>query len=132
MSARGKYKKKPSQPVTAVQLDLETDGFTYEKWGGKQVCQRGDWLVDTNGDIYTVSEDSFAATYERVSAGRYVKTAPVWAEVARDVGKVETKEGPTHYEAGDYIVSNNEDGSDAYAISKVKFEEMYELADVDS
>jgi hypothetical protein len=38
---------------------------------------------------------------------------------------VETKEGQSHYRAGDYLVSNNEDGSDAYAISAAKFESMY-------
>ena len=61
--------------------------------------------------------------------GHYAKTATVWAEVAREAGRVETKEGRTHYEAGDYLVSNNEDGSDAYAISAKKFGEMYEAVD---
>jgi hypothetical protein len=31
----------------------------------------------------------------------------------------------THYNAGDYIVSNNSDGSDAYAITAAKFETLY-------
>src|SRR5215831_2695516 len=46
VGARRRYKKKPTAFVTAVQLDLDTEGFTYNKWGGKQVCKRGDWLVD--------------------------------------------------------------------------------------
>jgi hypothetical protein len=129
MGARRKYKKKRTSFVAAVQLDLDTPGFTYNKWGGKQVCKRGDWLVDNNGDKYTVSQDSFAKTYEFVSTGVYVKSAPVWAEVAAKAGKVKTKEGETAYEAGDYIVFNNEDGTDAYAMSAEKFESMYEPAD---
>ena len=47
---RRKYKKKPTSFITAVQLDLDTEGFTYNKWGGKQVCKKDDWLVNNNGD----------------------------------------------------------------------------------
>jgi hypothetical protein len=39
---------------------------------------------------------------------------------------VRTKEGSTHYEAGDYLVYNQQDGGDAYAVSKRAFERMYE------
>lgn len=129
MSVRRKYKKKPTSFVTAVQLDLDTEGFVYNKWGGKQVCKRGDWLVDNNGDKYTVSKESFARTYEIVSPGVYFKSAPVWAEVAEKGGRVKTKEGDTGYQAGDYLVFNNEEGTDAYAISAEKFESMYKLAE---
>ena len=128
MSERRKYMKKSTSFVTAVQLDLDTKGFTYNKWGGKQVAKRGDWLVDNDGDKYTVSRDSFAETYKLVSPGVYVKSAPVWAEVAEKAGKVKTQEGETAYKPGDYLVSNNEDGTDAYAIDKEKFVSMYELA----
>lgn len=110
----------------AVQLNLETRGFTYEKWGGTQVCKPGDWLVDNNGEIYTIDRQSFADTYESVGAGRYVKTATVWAETAQADGAVETKEGATSYRAGDYLVSNDEAGEDPYAVSREKFEAMYE------
>lgn len=129
MSVRRKYKKKPTSFVTAVQLDLDTEGFVYNKWGGKQICKRGDWLVDNNGDKYTVSKESFARTYEIVSPGVYFKSAPVWAEVAEKGGRVKTKEGDTGYQAGDYLVFNNEEGTDAYAISAEKFESMYKLAE---
>ena len=129
MSARRKYKKKQTSFVTAVQLDLDTEGFVYNKWGGKQVCNRGDWLVDNNGDKYTVAQESFAKTYKFVSPGVYVKSAPVWAEVTEKTGKVKTNEGETAYQAGDYLVSNNEDGTDAYAMSAEKFESMYDLAE---
>ena len=127
MSERRKYKKKSDSFITAVQLDLDTEGFKYAKWGGEQVAKRGDWLVDNNGDKYTVSQESFAATYEFVSPGVYVKATPVWAEVADTPGKLKTKEGETAYQPGDYLVSNNEDGTDAYAVDKEKFASMYEL-----
>lgn len=131
MAARKKYIKKPTSFVIAVQLDLDTEGFTYNKWGGKQVCKRGDWLVDNDGDKYTVSQKKFAETYERISLGVYAKSTSVWAEVADKPGKIKTNEGETTYQAGDYLVYNNEDGTDAdaYATSAEKFRKMYNPAE---
>jgi len=121
-----RYRKKADRFVVAVRLDLDTDGFTYRKWGAEQCCKRGDWLVDNDGDIYSVDGDVFAKTYRRAGPGVYVKTAPVWAEIASASGSVVTKEGRSLYEAGDYLVYNNQDGTDAYCISAAKFESMYE------
>jgi len=124
---RRRYRRKADQYVVAVQLDLDTEGFTYRKWGGEQRCKRGDWLVDNDGDIYTVDGEVFARTYRQARPGAYVKTTRVWAEIATDDGSVATKEGRSHYRRGDYLVSNNEDGTDAYCVSAAKFESMYEL-----
>jgi len=129
MPIRRKYLHKPTFFVTAVQLDLDTEGFAYNKWGGRQACKRGDWLVDNHGDKYTVAQESFAKTYKFVSPGVYTKSAPVWAEVADKPGKIKTSEGETAYAAGDYLVANNEDGSDGYAVSAAKFRELYDLAE---
>ncbi|MCY1312562.1 hypothetical protein D9M70_629930 [compost metagenome] len=103
------------------------DGFKYRKWGGEQRCKANDWVVDNAGEVYTVDAESFARTYTAVGQGTYVKTGKVWAERAGSAGRVTTKEGSTGYEAGDWLVSNEEDGSDAYAVSAKKFEELYEL-----
>ena len=127
MGHRRRYKKKADQYVIAVQLQLDTEGFTYQKWGADQRCKKGDWLLDNHGDIYTVDKEVFERTYRQVKPGYYVKSTPIWAEVASDAGSVKTKEGESHYKAGDYLVSNNEDGSDAYCISAAKFEAMYEM-----
>lgn len=127
MTIRRRYRKKADQFVVAVRLRLDTAGFTYRKWGGEQRCKPGDWLVDNQGDVYTVDGEAFAKTYRRVSPGIYVKTTPIWAEVAALPGSVPTKEGRSHYGAGDYLVYNNPDGTDAYCITAAKFEAMYEL-----
>jgi hypothetical protein len=66
-------------------------------------CRR---LVDSSGDVYTVEESVFARTYRRVGPGSYVKATPIWAERAEQAGSVQTKEGFTNYQRGDYIVSN--------------------------
>ena len=80
-------------------------------------------------DKYTVARESFAKTYEFVSPGVYTKSAPVWAELTDKPGKIKTSEGETAYAAGDYLVSNNPDGTDTYAISAEKFRELYDLAE---
>jgi hypothetical protein len=122
---RHRYIRRPSRPVTAVRLALDTDGLVYRKWGGEQRAKAGDWLVDNDGDVYTVDADAFARTYRQTGPGTYAKTTPIWAQRAERGGSVKTQEGSTQYEAGDYLVSNDEDGSDAYAISAAKFDELY-------
>jgi hypothetical protein len=126
MAERHKYQKRPELSVTAVQLDLETNGFTYRKWGGEQQCRQGDWIVDNQGDVYTVNRETFARTYKQLSPGVFLKTTLVWAERADKAGTIPTQEGTTDYEPGDYIVYNNEDETDGYAMGKEKFESMYE------
>ena len=129
MATRRRYRKKADQFVVAVKLGLDTEGFTYRKWGAEQKCKAGDWLLDNNGDVYTVDAGVFSKTYRSVGPGIYVKTTPIWAEKATQPGSVATKEGRSHYNAGDYLVSNNEDGTDAYYIAAVQFESMYEPDD---
>jgi len=118
MSTRKKYVKRPDQAVAAVQLALDTEGFTYRKWGAMQRCKPGDWVRET-----------FERTYRQVGPGAWLKTTPVWAELAKEPGVVPTKEGETHYEAGTYLVFNEENGGDGYAVTPEKFEEMYEAAE---
>jgi len=123
---RRAYRKRAGTAVTAVRLDLDTDGLLYRKWGSEQRGKPGDWLVDNGGDVYTVDATSFAATYERISPGRYRKRAPVWAERAQRAGEVRTREGVTRHAAGDYLVANDVDGQDAYAVSAERFHRLYE------
>jgi hypothetical protein len=126
MANRERYRKKADKFVVAVQVNIDTEGFTYKKWGADQRCKPGDWLVDNAGDIYTVDAEVFARTYRSVGPGIYVKATAIWAEVATQPGSVVTKEGKSHYKAGDYLVFNNEDGTDVYCMNRAKFEAMYE------
>lgn len=128
MAELTRYVKKKASRVAAVQLDLDTGGFTYRKWGGTQTCKAGDWVVNNDGDVYTVDRDTFARTYRAVSPGLYEKVAPVWAEIAEHPGQITTKEGVTHYNAGAYLVYNEPDGKDGYAVDAKAFEKMYEPA----
>jgi len=128
MSELRKYVRRADKSVTAVQLDLDTDGFTYRKWGGVQMASAGDWLVNNGGDVYTVDRETFEWTYRMVSPGVYQKVQSVWARVADVDGKIQTKEGETYYRAGDMIVFNDEEGRDGYAMTAETFERLYEPA----
>ena len=123
---RQSYRKRANQAVVAIRLQLDTPGFAYSKWGGEQRCKPGDWLVDNAGDVYSVDAEVFARTYRQVGPGQYVKITPVWAEQAEEDGSVTTKEGRSHFSAGDYRVFNNADCTDAYCVTREKFEAMYE------
>lgn len=120
-----KYRKKATQYVIAVRLDFTRLDFTYSRWGATQRAKPGDWLVDNDGDIYTVDARSFARTYRRLGPGRYLKTAPVWARVAGEPGRISTREGTTAYLEGDYLVSNLRSGADSYAVPRRRFMAMY-------
>jgi hypothetical protein len=124
-AARRRYVRRPDRPVTAVRLMLDTDELAYRKWGGEQRAKPGDWIVDNDGDVYTVDAAVFATTYRQTGPGTFVKTTPIWAEKVQSAGSVSTKEGVTHYQAGDYLVSNHGDQSDRYAMSAAKFEALY-------
>lgn len=127
MKKRHRYFKHPELAVTAVQLNLNTVGFKYHKWGAEQCCKPGDWLIDNAGDIYSIDVDTFAETYRQISPGRFIKTTPVWAEVADADGSIKTKEGESHYHAGDYLVFNGEDDTDGYCMSADRFHAMYQI-----
>jgi len=130
MDTLKKFHRKKDATVVAVRLDLDTDGFTYQKWGGTQRCKAGDWIVTNNaGDTYTIDADTFAKTYRMKSTGIYKKDTSVWAKRAETAGVVPTKEGSTAYQAGYMLVYNDAEGKDGYAMSMEEFESLYEPAD---
>jgi hypothetical protein len=121
-----RYRRRTNTPITAVQFNIDIDGFNYKKWGGEQRCKRGDWLVDNDGDIYTIDDEVFNRTYRKITPGRYVKSSPVWARIALESGTIKTKEGSSDYRPGDYLVYNSPDGIDGYCMSAKKFDSIYE------
>jgi hypothetical protein len=122
------YKRKKQTTVIAIRLDLDTEGLTYQKWGGTQRAKRGDWLVNNQDDIYTVDAATFERTYHRVAPGVYEKRSNVWARQAAEAGSIPTKEGSTAYAPGDYLVFNDPGGKDGYAMTAETFQSLYEPA----
>ena len=129
------YRRRALTEVTAIPLRLEPVDeatgvlFRYAKWGGQQQCKPGDWLVQNGDEVYTVDAESFRRTYEPVSPGRYRKTATVWAVRAESAGAIPTKEGESRYEAGDWLVYNDEGRLDGYAVAAERFADLYVEAD---
>lgn len=129
MAELRKYRRREQTQVIAVRLDLETDGFTYRKWGALQTCKAGDWLAFNGEDTYTIDSAAFARTYAPLRPGVYEKVATIYAEEASEAGALSTYEGTTHYEAGDFLVFENADREGGYAISRDRFAELYTLDD---
>jgi hypothetical protein len=129
------YRRREKTEVTAIPIRLEPAEsgaavlFRYRKWEAEQRCKPGDWLVQNGEDVYTVDARTFERTYECIAPGRYRKTGSVWAERAPAPGVISTQEGATQYEAGDWLVYNQRDRKDGYAMGPEKFEQLYVLAD---
>ena len=73
MPARRRYRRRPDSFVVAIQLDLDTSGFTFYKWGSEQRCKRGDWIVDNGKDVHTV--DLF---FTGLSFGFAIRAGKAW------------------------------------------------------
>ena len=121
-----RYRKRRNTAVTAVQLRLDTPGLEYHKWGSVQHAKAGDWLVDNDGDVYTVDAGVFERTYRAMGPGRYAKVNAVLARPAEEAGCIETKEGNSRYRRGDYLVYNEADGGDGYCMPAETFHTLYE------
>jgi len=120
------YRQREQRQVTAIRLNLDLEAFTYRKWGGLQTARSGDWLVDRDGELHTVDGDVFAHTYRQIAPATYVKQGIVWAKPAESDGAIRTFEGESHYRQGDYLVWNDPEGRDGYAMRKEIFESLYE------
>lgn len=120
-----RYQKHAGQIVRATQLTLPQCELQYQQWGATQRARNGDWLVNNGQTSYTVAADSFEATYKHLYADQYRKVAPVWAEQAEAAGVISTREGQSHYQAGDYLVYNLPDREDGYTVPKSVFEQHY-------
>jgi predicted acylesterase/phospholipase RssA len=121
------YRQREGKQVIAIRLNLDLDAFRFRKWGGLQTAKCGDWLIERDGETYTVDGEVFARTYRQVGPATYIKQSNIWAKPAECDGVIKTREGETHYRQGDYLVWNDEAGLDGYAISKAKFETLYQL-----
>lgn len=127
------HNRKKTPPVTAIQLAFDVPKdiphlFKYQKWGSLQGCKPNDWLVKTSeGEVYTIDEQSFANTYTRVSGDSYQKSVGVYAYQCEADGAISTKEGTTYYKAGDWVTYNDKELTDGYAISDEKFRKLYDV-----
>lgn len=126
VAGRKRYRRRHNTWVTAVRLGLRTEGFEYRKWGHVQRCKPGDWLVERDGEIYTIDRQVFARCYRQRSPGRYEKVTAVWAEKVSEAGSVRTHEGRTDFEPGDYLLYDAAEGGQGWAMQAERFHHLYE------
>jgi hypothetical protein len=131
-SGCSRYRQRAGSQVTAIQLNLDLEAFRFHKWGGIQTAKQGDWLVERDGQAHTVDADSFTRTYRQIGPATYVKHSIVWAKTAQRDGSIPTREGTTHYRQGDVLAWNDPEGKDGYAMTKEKFDSLYQPFDPDS
>ena len=125
MSEHQKLVKRPDQAVHARRLDLDTDGFTYRKWGGQQRCKAGDWIVSSDGDTYTLDAKTFARNYRHLKDGAYLQPHAGLGRTG-DRGRRGADEGRRHQVSG-WRLSGLEPGRRrrGYAVAKAKFERTF-------
>jgi hypothetical protein len=112
-------------PVTAIQIDFDKVSFTYHKWGSDQKATSGDWIVNTNGDIFTVPREIFARSYKMIGHGQYLQTGDVWVRHTIEPGFLKTNNGKVNYKAGDYLVFNDPEGNHGIVVKPNIFTEFY-------
>ena len=91
--------------VRATRLDY---GFDWTSPRGDRLHGNpGDWRVeDESGGVRAVKDASFRATHERVGEDRWRRVAVVRARTARSGERVDTQEGPSIAEEGDWLVED--------------------------
>jgi hypothetical protein len=80
-SGRRRHIRRSDKPIIAVRLSFDTADLTYQKWGGEQRAKAGDWIVDNDGEVYTLDGEVFTRTYRQAGPGTYVKTTPICGPV---------------------------------------------------
>lgn len=113
--------------VEAVKMDLEMLPLRYEKWGGWQVAEPGDWIVLSNGDTYTINAAEFAKTYVSMGVpGHYKKSAITYARELTGAGTIKTLEGTSDYAVGDFLCAPDKEMTNAYPVDRETFLSTYD------
>lgn len=128
MSAYRRYKRKGNEVVIAIQLDLDTEGFSYQKQGAERRCNAQDWLLSDRSGTYAVDDSTFARAFEEIGVGQYTMVGIVRAKVSDSAGHIRVGQRKVPHEPGDYLVWDESTQSIGYAVPKDWFEASYVLA----
>lgn len=103
VSEYGDLYRSAAPPVMAQRLDSEHHWET--DTGNQATAKRGDWLLNSGQDEWTVNHEVFIATYKELEPGKYQKTARVFArELDREI-TTETEEGIASGKPGEMILA---------------------------
>lgn len=120
------YRSKAIVRATRVQQDT-----TWTASGGNTLsANTGDWWVVDGNDKWSVTDDVFVRTYERLAAGRYRKSATVSAARIDAPFAVQTLEGLACGRPGDWLVQNPT--GECWPVPHAIFSRRYERASPDN
>lgn len=103
------YRSRPLwQPFTRVGTVTAEQRQTPWTWtsrsGETMQAAAGDWAVQADGDMWSVRDDIFQATYEHVDGQQWRRRGRVLARPAQPGETLETLEGPATAAEGDWVV----------------------------
>lgn len=111
----------PTSVVRVIQLDAP---LTWNAdHGSTMQAQPGDWLVQSEGDTWSVEDGIFRVTYEHLRDDLYRKVTPVLAVELPAAGTVLSREGMVEAEQGDLLVCNVT--GECWSMPKEKFFQRY-------
>jgi hypothetical protein len=112
--------------VGVVTAEQRSQPWTWTSDSGHEMrAGAGDWLVqDDGGRAWSVRDDIFRATYQRIDDKRWRRTGFVTARPAYDGEVVDTLEGAAASGAGGWIVRG--EGGEQWPVSADEFRRRYE------
>ena len=112
-----------ANPVKAQKL---TDTFQWQSTDGNNlVGEKGDYLIESDGNRWTVQPEIFEKTYSENSDGTFTKTAQVIAVKVNAALTINTLEGESVVHEGDYLLCG--ESADVWSIDSTNFVKKYFL-----
>jgi hypothetical protein len=108
--------------VDARQL---SESLEWTSGGGSRLTGvAGDWLLSSGDDSWTVLDDVFRQTYEKLSNGRWRKSDVVRAVQVDHALTISTPEGRAAAGPGDWVIFSEIAG--AWPVTDADFQKRYE------
>lgn len=75
--------------------------------GATMQADPGDWMVEENGESWSVRDDIFRSSYRHLSGSQWQRSGTILARPAQPGETIDTPEGPTTAADGDWVVRGN-------------------------
>lgn len=96
---------RPYDRVGTVRAEQRDRPWTWTSASGATMqAATGDWLVEEDGESWSVRDDIFRSSYRHVTGAQWQRYGSVLARTAQPGETIETPEGPTLAADGDWVV----------------------------
>jgi hypothetical protein len=114
----------PFTRVGVVTAEQRSTPWTWTSRSGQTMqADPGDWQVEADGETWSVRDDIFRTSYERVDDNQWRRRGNVFARPAQPGETIETLEGPATASDGDWVVRGT-DGEE-WPVPAREFAERY-------